>query len=762
MIKLDNKKQYYLIETTDDIQFCLDEVLTSDVVYVSFDTETTGLNVRKDKVIGYSFSTEVGQGYYFPMYLYNKELDVVYKTDLHQHYKLILNKLLTFKLIMHNGAFDTKIVFNNLESDLLSSLHADTQLMRHTLQEDGPFGLKDIAVELQKEIGINHTEVANQEQLELEQNVKANGGSWTKANKEMYKADLNILAKYACADTDLTLRLFLYFEEKLKQENLHNFFYIDEVMPLYTHITIPMEFEGLYLDMDKLTNSNIAINEEIEKAKVLVSKAIIESEVGQEFVRRRLAEYVPSIKGSFAQEAVEYFKLDLPKTSAGKYSITTKNISGLKDVPQFFLTADPTTLEQEDLEAIQMSLLKKDEPSIINIGSKQQLCELVFDIMGMTPISKTEKGAPQFNESFLETIDLPWAAELRVYNKLVKIQGSYYQRYLDQNEDGIFYPTFKQFATTSGRYGSDLQQLSKPLEGEDAENEDPRIVRFTNTLRELFIPKPGHVFIDDDYESLEPRTFADDASDAALIEIFDKGEDFYSKVAIQAQKLEGMSALKNDPNFLKKLKPSLRQNAKAYSLGIRYGMRSGKLAKTLNISQEDADEIINGYFQAFPGLKAKMDQYITEAKTKGRVTSKYGRVRHLPMVKAIYDKYGDDITDYSKLSKLSKKFYKPYNELKELRGTYNNLLNNALNFPIQSAAASIVNRAMLAMTYEFRKRGLEAWVTLQLHDQIVVSCRDNVVEEVKNIVQHAMENTNKLAMQLVAKPEVAKNLRDGH
>jgi DNA polymerase-1 len=191
-------------------------------------------------------------------------------------------------------------------------------------------------------------------------------------------------------------------------------------------------------------------------------------------------------------------------------------------------------------------------------------------------------------------------------------------------------------------------------------------------------------------------------------------------------------------------------------------MKAGKLSMSLGISVEEAQDIIDGYFKAFPNLKTKMDQYLAEAKSKGKVTSKYGRVRHLPRVKAIYEKYGDDIADYKKLYPLAKKFHKSTDDLKMLRKEYNNSLNNALNFPIQAAAASIVNRAMIAMTTKFRAMGLEAWVSLQIHDQVVVTCLEEQAETVKTVVQDCMENTNKLAMKLIAKPEKAYNLNDGH
>ena len=409
-----------------------------------------------------------------------------------------------------------------------------------------------------------------------------------------------------------------------------------------------------------------------------------------------------------------------------------------------------------------MMLLKKDG-ELINIGSKQQLATLVFDVMGICPLSETAKGSPQFNEDTVENLaaehGVDWAKDLRVYNKLNKIKSSYYDRFLEQQENGIFYPSFKQHGTTSGRFGSDIQQLSRPIEeGSD----DARVVKYTNTLRELVIPKPGYVFIDDDYESLEPRVFADDAGDQSLIEIFENGEDFYSKVAIQTEGLIGVSAHKKDSNFLKNTHPEVRQNAKAYSLGIRYGMKAPKLAGALNITKEEAQDKIDNYFKAFPNLKKAMDGYLYSAKNSGVIKSKYGRVRHLPRAKAIYDKYGDDILEYSKLRTLSKKFFKSYDDLQILRKEYNNLLNNALNFPIQAAATSIVNRAMLDMSLKFKEQNLDAWVSIQLHDQIVVSCHESIVDKVKEIVQDSMENTNKLAMKLIAKPEVAMNLREGH
>ena len=770
MKQLHSKKKYYLIQDEIDCAIALSAINCSDIV--AFDTETTGLNVRKEEVIGFSFSTEVGQGFYFPLMKYNTEKQAMQYCAPAKHIP-ILNALATKKLVMHNASFDTRVVFNQLGVDLIGSLHADTQLMRHTLNEEGPFSLKDIAVELASKIGIDVEEVANQEQLELAENVKAKGGSWTKGSKDIFMGDLDIIAKYACADTDLTLRLFNHFQSQLESEGMLKFFYEDEVMPLYKFVTIPMEHEGVHLDIPRLENLYKQITADLSQIECNVVEALLNTDEGKQFAEQRLAEeFPPSNKGGFAQEVCQFFNLPLPKLASGKYQITKKTLDSINDAEllphQFrafeFLKDIANQLMDYEILEIQKALLvaKQGTPHLINISSKQQLGTIVFDLMGIAPLTRTEKGAGQFNEDFIEHLaeqGFAWAKELRVYNKLNKIKGSYYERFLDQQEGSIFYPTFKQHGTTSGRFGSDMQQLSRPLE-EGAD--DSRIVFYTNTLRELVIPKDGYVFIDDDYESLEPRVFADDAGDPALIEIFEKGEDFYSKVAIGTENLTGVSAHKKDDNFLKNLHPEVRQNAKAYSLGIRYGMKAGKLAMTLGIDKEDAQAKIDNYFKNFPGLKNAMDNYLSQAKLNGKVVSKYGRVRHLPRVKEIYNKYGDGILEYENMKKISLKTYTPIATLKDIKKEYNNLLNNALNFPIQAAATSIINRAMIAMTIKFREKGLDAWVSLQIHDQAVITCHKSCIDEVKLIVQDCMENTNKLAMKLIAKPEVAHNLRDGH
>jgi DNA polymerase I-like protein with 3'-5' exonuclease and polymerase domains len=757
-------KDYRMVETEEDFKEMLDLVKSWE--YVAYDTETTGLNVRKDKVIGIGVCGAVGVARYLPIHFWDGDNEnLVEFDDNWDRAKELLTLLKTKKLIMHNASFDVRVTKNNLKVDLVDALHADTVMAKHTVEEEGDFGLKECAIQYQRELRLDDQDHANQEQLDLKTNVVSKGGSWVKSNKEMFKADTEILSKYCCADVDITLRLFYYLEDRLESEGLTDFFYQKEVMPLYKLVTIPMEDIGVHIDMDNLRRLDSEIVVDIKNLTDKITGMIVETDEGKEFLKDLyMEEYPPKPAGTFAQLVCRYYDLPLSKTKSGKYSITMKSLVGLdqENTGVKFLSMETQTLPDADLEGI-YQLVSHDEP-IFNINSKSQLGKFVFDYLNIDPLSKTKKGARQFNDATIEYLDdvhgIGWAFELRELNKLCKIKSSYFERFLTLSENGIYYPTFKQFATTSGRYGADLQQIPRPKDEDDVLS--PLVMKYVNKLRELVISKPGYKFIDDDYDSLEPRCFADDASENSLIDIFIKGHDFYSGVVIEAEQVLDASADKKAPNYLKNLYPEKRQSGKAYALGIRYGMQPYKLSQSLKISEEAAKVIWDGYFKKFPNLKAKMEQYKNSAKKDGIVVSKFGRIRHLPEVKQVYEKFGDDIISWENTYKLAKKHKVDPEEIKKIRKSYNGLLNNALNFPIQAAATSIVNQAAIAMTRKFKQLGLDAWVSLQIHDQLVISCKEEHIEQCKPIVQDCMENTNKLSVPLIAKPEVASNLREGH
>ena len=421
---------------------------------------------------------------------------------------------------------------------------------------------------------------------------------------------------------------------------------------------------------------------------------------------------------------------------------------------------------------ISMALWKeKNDGEYINIQSKKHLGELVFDYMGIKPLvsgANTKSGRDKFDMDMIEELskDYEWAENLRIYNKLLKIKSTYIDRFVDNHEDGRYYFYFKQNGTVSGRYGSDAQQLPKPKEeGEDA----PIIVKYTNIVRAFLTSGPGRKIIDADYESLEPHCFASVSGDVNLQEIFNNGWDFYSTVAIRTEKLDeqrdkypdGVSADKRAPNYLKKLDPVKRNQAKAYSLGIAYGMEAYALGMTLGISQKEAEVLVDGYLNGFPQLKQWRINSRKQVKEHGFIKNKVGRIRHLPKVKKMYDTFGDQIMDWKFRKDLSERYGK--DQVLQWYRDYRNGLNNCLNYQLQSLAAAVVNRAAVQINRKLKELGIDGRVQAQVHDQLIINVPEDQAEFVAPIIKEIMENTTKLeGVTLKAPPEISRNWRDGH
>lgn len=774
------EKKYYTVQDSETLKLMFQHIQESEVLAV--DTETNSLNMRKGKIVGWSVSGEEGIGFYIPTLVWDttKE-DLILQTIDGQSTEVVSKNLLKMlkgkKLVMHNASFDCRFIKNYYGIDLLEDLWVDTGLLVHTVQEEGAgmgvFGLKPLAISVQKEIGLDVEKAANQEQIELKESIKKNGGGTSKANFEIFKADLEILSKYASADTDLTLRLCNHFLKVLKQEELEKFFFEEEVMPIYKEVTVPMEDYGMDLDMELIEATHKDIIQDLADNKLIVMKSLLQTSEAKKWVMNTaLSTFPPNNKGSWAQMLAQRYSLNLPKSEkTQKYSLTKKNVEALDDSPakEFLLTGDTAVLDEVEVARISMALWKQsNDGEYINIQSKRHLGEIVFKYMGIKAKSQTKKGQDQFDMDMLEELSktYAWAENLRIYNKLLKIKSTYIDRFLDNSEDGRYYFYFKQNGTVSGRYGSDAQQLPKPKEeGEDA----PIIVRYTNIVRAFFIAGKGRKFIDADYTSLEPHCFASVTGDQALCDIFNNGHDFYSTVAIKTERLDedkktypnGVSADSKSPVFLKKIDPVKRQTAKSYSLGVAYGMSGYALGMTLGIPTKEADKLIDGYLNGFPKLKKWREESRAFVKQHGYIKNYVGRVRHLPMVKKIYDNFEDQILDWRFRRKLEDQYGKA--EVNKVYRDYRNGLNNCLNYQLQSLAASVVNRAALIINRKAKEAGYDATVVAQIHDQLVINVAEDQAEEFSQIVQEIMETNLELpGITLKAPPEIADNLRDGH
>ena len=767
------QKSYVTVNSKETLKQLLDHI--NDSEYVAYDTETNSLNPRKGSIIGFSVSGEIGKGFYMPIREWkNERLEelIIEGANADKLAKYAISQLLNKKLVMHNASFDIRFTKSFYGVDLLPALHADTAMLVHTVKEEGafgfgnPFGLKSIAKMVQKEIGLDVEAEANEEQLELKASIKANGGAVSKDNFEIYKADMSILAKYAAADTDLTLRIYHHFLQILKDEGLDYFFFEEEVMPVYKEVTIPMEEHGIRLNVKLIQETQDNIKKDLEEQATAVVKELLAlPQVRGWILDQARTAYPPKHKGTFAQRLLEQNGIELPKSErTGKFTINKAAVTALAEGPikDFLMTGDESFLTKEQVAKVSMSLWKEEnDGQFFNIQSKDQLGKIAFDVLGEKPLSTTDKGKPQFDEDMIQSISdkYSWAKHLRLYNKLTKIKTAYVDRFLDAAEDERFYPYFKQNGTVSGRYGSDLQQLPKPLEpGQD----EDMIMGYTNVVRAFFICDDGTKLLDTDYASLEPRVFATVAGDQGLKDIFNNDLDFYSHIAIKTEKLEGVSAHTKAPNFLKKVDPVKRQTAKAYSLGVPYGMSGYALAMSLKVDKKEGERLVEGYLDGFPQLREWRENSRKFVKEHGYIKNKVGRIRHLPQAKEIYAHFGDKIVEDWRFRKDIEREY-GVEAVTNLYRDYKNALNNCLNYQIQSYSASIVNRAALRINRRFREENIEGQVIAQIHDQLICQVKEEFVPRACEIVQDCMENTTRLdGVELVAIPEVANNFRDGH
>lgn len=678
-----------ILKSLEDLKV-LKEFINSNSL-IAYDIETTGLNRRKDKIVGIGVSS-AEKGMYLPTANFDKQ-------DIIQVLELLKNK----KLLMFNAAFDATFTYNFYGVELLNALHTDVLLLKHTCDEEFPFGLKEIATKL-----FGHD--VKKEKEEMKESIKANGGTPT----EFYKADVELLGKYCIQDCLLTFKLYNHYLPLLNKQGLNYFFYNEEVMPLYKLITIPMERSGVKLDLKKIEEYHFDIQNDIDLLEAGIQTAI----------------------NPYLNEFTQWFlNKEYPlKTNTGK-------------IPKYI-----------QKYGNQLEAFKADNDGyMFNLDSKHHLKKLFFGALKEQPINTTDKGNPQVDEEFLDEMakKYAWAQDLIYYNKLNKIRSTYYIRFLDEQEDGIFYPSFPQHRTVSGRYASDLQQLPRPLEGGDF-----RLVKYTNVIREFILPKLDKL-ISADYEQLEPTTFAHVSGDEGLQNIFKSGLDFYSEIAIRTENLKDVSSDKMADNYLGKVNKGVRQRAKAYSLGIAYGMTDYKLHLDLGIEQKEAERLINDYFRAFPKLHRWIVNSHDIACTYGAIRCQSGRIRHLHNARRIFTSYGASILNSLYLYKTYGQNTAVYEQVKEERKTFKNLMNNAVNFQIQGLAASIVNRAALEIVDKFTKLGMKSHIVAQIHDELVFDVPELETESACDIIKKAMENSVfKLSVPLKTVPQIGNNFRE--
>lgn len=845
------EKRYRVLDASNDpdkVLAALRQLDETKEQVVAFDIETDGLVEKTCNVIGFSVTYEDNSGDYFilrkfdqqtrtldPILAPEDELDIV---------SWVCNTLVTKNLVMHNGVFDCNVMWHRYGYNLVPSLVADTILMKHTLEEERPFGLKDIAEKYKLEIGFTEEEAANQEQMELKDSVIARGGKWTKGQKDIFMGDPLIIGKYACADTDLTLKLFWYFHHRLEQEKLDEFFYDQEVMPLYRKATIPMKKNGMFVDVPYFQ----ALEKELEDDTLRLSGEIftvIEKDA-EPYVRQILDEKVKETRtGKFAERVLQHYSIPIPSNAkTGKPTLAKGALKSLLTAypehpalmwllfePPFAweeytdtvvmedgthvtktkrrkvaqpLPADAPVLPDDVVYAVKKALFveaKPDLPHVFNLNSNDDLSWLLFEHYGVEPKSHSrETGKAKVDKKSLETYDeLPFIKNLLRLKKNQKLLSTYIKPILLTHVDGWVYPPMKQFGTLSGRYscGSDeesetvqrevnlqtLPRFERPNKCENPECKEPKKANIRNTslayitidcpscgshkvmmdqamIKRGFIAPLGMKIVNADFSALEPRIFSWVSGDQGLMRIWREGLDLYSQVAIDVFGLQGISANEKDPNYLKKVQPAFRQKAKVFVLAVPYGANAARIAQEMKCEYEEADQIINAYLDSYPELRQYMMRQEIQAQNHGTVRTEFGRIRHLPKARELWQRYGKKILRKKIMIELLGEQYG-----NQVYYEFRNYLNNAKNFPIQATAAHVCNAALILLADLLEEHKIEGWICLQVHDEITLLVKEHHAELAAQLLQFAMEH-NWVAevigqqVPILAEPQIAGNLAD--
>lgn len=351
-----------------------------------------------------------------------------------------------------------------------------------------------------------------------------------------------------------------------------------------------------------------------------------------------------------------------------------------------------------------------------NIASPKQVGEVLFGEMKIVEKpKKTKTGQYVTSEEVLQQLrsKAPIVDHILEHRGLKKLLGTYVDALpkLINPRTGHIHTTFNQAVTATGRLSSSNPNLQNiPVRGEDGKE-----------IRKCFIPEPGQLFFSADYSQIELRVMAHLSGDKNMIEAFREGYDIHAATAARIYK-EDINSVSRDQ----------RTKAKRANFGIIYGITVFGLAERLDISRDEAKQLIEGYFNTFPGVHAYMEKAKETAREHGYAETFFHRRRYLP-----------DITSHN--------------------ATVRNFAErNAINAPIQGSAADIIKIAMVRIYERFKREGIRSKMILQVHDELNFSVLPEEKERVEKIVIEEMQNAYPLHVPLVADSGWGENWLEAH
>ena len=355
-----------------------------------------------------------------------------------------------------------------------------------------------------------------------------------------------------------------------------------------------------------------------------------------------------------------------------------------------------------------------------NLGSPKQIAEILFGKLGLPGGKKTAKGAWSTKADVLEHLaaeghDLP--REILNWRGLSKLKSTYTDALPEaiNPETGRIHTSYSLASTTTGRLASTDPNLQNiPIRTEDGRK-----------IRTAFIPEKGNVLISADYSQIELRLLAHIADLKSMKEAFANGVDIH---ALTASEMFGVPVEGMDP--------MVRRRAKAINFGIIYGISAFGLANQLDISRGEAKDYIDSYFEKFPGIKRYMDDIKERARADGYVETIFGRRTYVGGIK---DK---------------NPAMRAYAE------------RQAINAPIQGAAADVIRRAMVRMPDALKQAGLSATMLLQVHDELIFEAPKGEEKATCDIVSAVMADAHRPAVEisvpLVVEAQAGRNWDEAH
>ena len=346
-----------------------------------------------------------------------------------------------------------------------------------------------------------------------------------------------------------------------------------------------------------------------------------------------------------------------------------------------------------------------------NLDSPQQLSHVLFDVLGLPTagLKKTKRGFYSTNAKVLADLaaDHKIVADVLDYRERAKIKSTYLDALpkLTRN-DGRIHTTLNQTVAATGRLSSSDPNLQNI----------PTRSELGHRVRRAFTVPEGSVFLACDYSQIELRLLAHLSGDEHLIAAFNSGADFH---AATAARVFGVT--------VDEVTPQLRSRAKAVNFGIVYGQQAFGLASSLKIGRVEAQQMIDRYFEAYPGVRAYLDASVKSAHELGYATTLYGRKRH--------------IREFAQHNKQLVAFGE----------------RTAMNHPMQGTAADIIKIAMVRVQRRLREEGLAARLVLQIHDELDLEVPLAELDAVSQLVRETMEGVAELSVPLIADVSYGSN-----